>query len=156
GTQAVVEAFGTPVRLVQVAHGGAGAARNAGIEAAKGPLLAFLDSDDEWRPDKIVLQRTLLERRPDILFTFSNFGVRLEDGSEEHNSLRWWLRKPQPLEEIFGEGVPYTSIAPLPEGRDDFPVYVSSFYLEEMQNNIIPAFTLMVRKAEAAGALGFA
>lgn len=39
---------------------GAGAARNSGIQIANGDYIAFLDSDDEWLPDKIEKQVTLL------------------------------------------------------------------------------------------------
>jgi glycosyltransferase involved in cell wall biosynthesis len=35
---------------------GAGEARNAGVRASRGALLAFLDDDDEWRPTKIERQ----------------------------------------------------------------------------------------------------
>src|SRR4051794_36978901 len=57
-TVAAVEAFAPPVRLLPLEHKGAGPARNVGFAAARGPLVAFLDSDDEWFPDKIALQRT--------------------------------------------------------------------------------------------------
>lgn len=40
------------VRVIELAtSGGAGAARNAGIDAAHGPYLSFLDSDNTWEPD---------------------------------------------------------------------------------------------------------
>jgi len=155
-TVAAVEAFGPPVRLLRTSHGGAGVARNAGLAAARGPLVAFLDSDDEWFHDKIALQRGFLERRPDVLFCFSDFGVRLEDGSEQLGYLPRWMRTPRPLSDVFGPGTPYSSVAPLPPGRKDFPVHVGSVYLEEMRNNVIAAFTLMVRKEEAGEALRFA
>jgi glycosyltransferase involved in cell wall biosynthesis len=155
-TVATVEAFGPPVRLLRLPHGGAGAARNAGLAAAHGPLVGFLDDDDEWFPDKVALQRAFLERRPDVLYAFSDFGVRLEDGAEERGYLRKWLHTRRPLSEVFGPGTPYSTVAPLPPGREDFAVHVGSMYLEEMRNNLVAAFTLMVRKDEARDVLQFA
>jgi len=155
-TAGAVEAFGPPVRLLRLPHRGAGPTRNAGLAAARGPLVAFLDSDDEWLPDKIALQRAFLERRRDVLYAFSDFGVRLEDGTEHHRYLRHWLRAQRPLSDVFGPSAPYSSIAPLPPDREDFDVHVGSMYLEEMRNNLVPTFTIMVRKGEAGNALRFA
>jgi glycosyltransferase involved in cell wall biosynthesis len=155
-TVAVVNGFGPPVRLLQVPHGGAGAARNAGLAAARSPLVAFLDSDDEWFPDKIALQRPFLESRPDLLYCSSDFGVRLEDGSELRRYLPNWLSADRSLAASFGPGAPYSSVAPLPPGRQDFPVYIGSMYREAMRENFIAAFTLMVRKEAADEVLRFA
>ncbi|HEX5132126.1 MAG TPA: glycosyltransferase family 2 protein [Candidatus Krumholzibacteria bacterium] len=54
-----------PLRLERQA--GASAARNAGIDAARAPLIAFMDSDDRWHADKLARQiARVLDAGPDV------------------------------------------------------------------------------------------
>ena len=53
---------------------GPSAARNRGVEEAKGELIAFLDSDDEWYPDKIEKQvKQLVELDGNTVLVYSGF-----------------------------------------------------------------------------------
>jgi glycosyltransferase involved in cell wall biosynthesis len=52
---------GAPMRQLASGGGTPGAARNAGISAAAGSLLAFLDADDLWPPRRLAVARTALE-----------------------------------------------------------------------------------------------
>jgi glycosyltransferase involved in cell wall biosynthesis len=55
----------SPVRVLRVANGGPGRARNVGVGASRAPLVAFLDADDRWLPGTLALRRRLLEAAPD-------------------------------------------------------------------------------------------
>ncbi len=59
-----------PVRLMQQTNLGASVARNHGVEAAQGDLLAFLDADDLWLPGKLEQQLTWLDEQPDLDVVF--------------------------------------------------------------------------------------
>lgn len=63
----VQEEYGNIVTIIRQKHKGAQAARNAGIRAAKGVYIAFLDSDDEWLPNKIELQVQALYKNGDVV-----------------------------------------------------------------------------------------
>ena len=61
------------VRLVSVPHGGIARARNAGVSAAGGELIAFVDADDRWLPDKLEKQVSYLDAHPDCLIVFTRY-----------------------------------------------------------------------------------
>lgn len=73
---------GSLIRLEE--NSGANVARNAGIEQAHGEFIAFLDSDDEWHPEKIERQLAALENSG---AQASYTSVRQLDANENLNSI---------------------------------------------------------------------
>ncbi len=57
--------FGAAITLITQEHLGPAVARNAGIRSGTGELVAFLDSDDVWMPDKLERCVAALQARPE-------------------------------------------------------------------------------------------
>jgi len=66
-TRRVVERFSGPINYYYQTHQGVSRARNHGLEKARGELIAFLDSDDLWLPEKIKLQMNVMENFPHLM-----------------------------------------------------------------------------------------
>ena len=66
--------FGDQVHFIQkIANNGSSVTRNVGMDAATGDYIAFLDADDVWHKDKLMLINTILESRPGISLFYHPF-----------------------------------------------------------------------------------
>ena len=63
-TVAIVRTIEGSVRCLQRTRGGPAAARNTGVAAARGQLIAFLDQDDLWPADHLTILLRMLDRHP--------------------------------------------------------------------------------------------
>ena len=59
---------GPGIITIRQENSGAASARNRGIQAATGSLIAFLDSDDIWLPEKLAAQNRVLTEHPEIAY----------------------------------------------------------------------------------------
>ena len=66
-TEALVSEYAKAVKFIQQPNLGVSAARNKGISIASGALIAFLDSDDYWEPQKLSAQVEFFNANPDAL-----------------------------------------------------------------------------------------
>ena len=84
----IAESF-PEVHYIRQENQGVAAARNNGIEVARGEFFAFLDQDDLWTPEKLKVQIEHLLSNPQIGYTLTNQQYFLEPGTP----LPAWFRK---------------------------------------------------------------
>lgn len=66
-TPEIIQAFGKHIRVLVQENKGVSSARNLGIRESQGELIAFLDSDDMWTPDKIDQQVAFFAENPEAM-----------------------------------------------------------------------------------------
>ena len=64
GTRERIEDFGDRVSPLFQPNQGVAASRNTGVRRARGELIAFLDGDDVWNPEKLAVQVEVAKRNP--------------------------------------------------------------------------------------------
>jgi glycosyltransferase involved in cell wall biosynthesis len=75
-------------RVLSVPNAGLGAARKRLVEEASGELIAFIDHDDFWLPDKLAKQVELLDATDAALVHADGWYV-YEDGREVPRDMAW-------------------------------------------------------------------
>ena len=72
-TAEVLQAYAHQIQIIEQPNLGVAAARNRGLAAAQGELIAFLDQDDLLLPDKLKLQVDCLAQHPTVGMLHSGF-----------------------------------------------------------------------------------
>lgn len=76
------------IRLIQQPNAGVSSARNRGIEEAKGEYIAFLDADDEWKPEYLETQYNLTQQYLDCSVFACNYEFRDIQGNVRSTIIR--------------------------------------------------------------------
>lgn len=135
-TAKIVQHLGDEIRYLYQANAGPSAARNRGIEAARGSLIAFLDADDQWTKTKIEQQLAVMEQNPAIALVA---GDMAEIDSQDHTIVPSVLDKHDLLasfKDLHGSPIP-NALALL------------------LKTNFIPTGTVLVRRTTIEEAGGF-
>jgi len=105
GTAAFLDTLDHPsIRVINQSNGGVSAARNTGLDAARGRYVTFLDADDRLPPDALAIRTRFLDDNPSV--DIVNGGVKVTRG-------RKCIRRYSP---DLGERLLIDSLARLEEG----------------------------------------
>ena len=76
------------VEWIRQSNQGAAAARNRGMTQASGRLIAFLDADDYWEPEKLEIQTDWFVRHPELDICVSRYYEQLPGGERTLGTTR--------------------------------------------------------------------
>lgn len=79
-TERAVQPFLSNIKFLRKPNGGPASARNHGIAAATGELVAFLDSDDLYLPGKLARQVRQFQAEPETVLAYCWFLISDGDG----------------------------------------------------------------------------
>lgn len=95
-TPDILAAINDPrLRVIRQENKGLSGARNAGIEAARGEIIAFLDGDDRWRPGRLARDIAVYESEPTVGVVFHNFIRFSEQGTSPADAFTFYPELPE-------------------------------------------------------------
>jgi len=80
--------FADKIVYIRQPNKSAAGARNTAIRQARGELLAFLDTDDQWLPEHLSAQMKLFEDDPTLNLVYAN-GLSVGNAQLEHEFMDW-------------------------------------------------------------------
>jgi glycosyltransferase involved in cell wall biosynthesis len=80
-TAEIVRQHAPTVKIVRQENAGVAAARNTGVQLARGELICFLDADDGWLPGKLAAQVAYMQAHPEVGLLYHDWLVWRPDAT---------------------------------------------------------------------------
>jgi len=122
------------LNYIRQVNAGVSAARNYGLEIAQHDLIAYIDDDDEWHPQKLNIQRALLAKHMGAVGCFTNIWATNANGDKQSNYLFQWGQPVQDWNQLLGETRIYVP--------DDFGGEVDYYYGDHYFNQMLDDYVL--------------
>ncbi|MEK7390205.1 MAG: glycosyltransferase family 2 protein [Elusimicrobiota bacterium] len=140
-------------------NGGVAEARNHAMRSAKGDYLAFLDSDDEWKPWKLALQLDCLRYAPAAGMIWTDMEGLNESGDliePKYLRIMYHAHTIFSVAEIFSEKHVLKDVAAdIPSGLEDARLYVGDIYSPMVLGSLVHTSTVLIRRERLEKVGGF-
>lgn len=127
------------LKLIRQSNAGVSATRNRGIAEAQGEYIAFLDADDEWKPDYLATQMSLVEKYPQCDVFATNYEFRDEKGRVTPTIIR-----KLPFEGEDGELTNYFEVA----SHSHPPLWTSAVMVRKSAVQSVGGFPVGIKSGE--------
>lgn len=149
-TRAVVESYGPRVRYFYQENAGVTAARNHAMRRARGEFLAYLDSDDLWRPWRIESQVAALRRHPKAGLAWTDMTAVERSGkeiSERYLRTMYAAHSKVSIEKTMQQVEVLGALgAEAPAEYASTPVRFGDLFSEILLGNLLHTSTVLVRR----------
>ena len=109
GTAEWIKATYPNVRLVRCeVNRGSASVRNDGIRLATGKFIAFIDSDDEWKPAFLETQVKALKDNPEAVLSYCDYTEVKTDGFQFTHNLKPWRSYPNLTHQLLMDNIIHT------------------------------------------------
>ena len=158
GTEGLVESLYGPdprVRYLLRANQGVSSARNAGLDHSTGDYIAFLDSDDAWRPWHLSLMLRCLDSVPEAGLIWTDIEAVDADGNsistfylkELLTAYQYFSR-----EDLFSTSIPLAGLGvDLPSGSLGRMLYAGDVFSQMVMGNLILTSSVVIRRERLDG-----
>jgi peptidoglycan/xylan/chitin deacetylase (PgdA/CDA1 family)/GT2 family glycosyltransferase len=140
------------IQYLRQENAGVSAARNTGLRAAQGDFIAFLDSDDLWRPWKLEVQVTALQANPDVGMVWTDMEAI---DSRDHVLWSHYLRKFYTAYQWFTNDTLFSEHRRLPlaaigDVASPAILHVGNIFSPMLTGNLVHTSTAMVTRSRLA------
>jgi len=158
-TAELVAQFGSRVRYHRQENAGVSAARNLGMQMARGEFIALLDSDDRILPWKLAAQVAFLQHFPEAGMVWTDMSAVEEDGthvSDAYMRTYYSAYNHVTTEQIFGEGQPIGEVwADAPAELAERKCYVGDIFSPMIMGSLVHTPTVLLRRERLLKSSGF-